>query len=168
MDPLVRLAKDAIETYVKTGKIIEPPRDMPEDWKIRRGVFVCLKKNHQLRGCIGTIHPATENLAEEIIKNAIVAATEDPRFMPVTEDELRELTYSVDVLSPPEKVKDLNELDPKKYGIIVSKGARKGVLLPDLEGVNTVAEQLSIALMKAGIRQDEEFEVYKFTVRRLK
>ncbi len=168
MDPLVKLAKDAVETYVRTGRIIEPPQDMPDEWKRRAGAFVSLKKNRQLRGCIGTIYPVKKNLAEEVIRNAISAATEDPRFMPVTEDELSELTYSVDVLSPPEKVKDLNELDPKKYGIIVSRGARKGVLLPDLEGVNTVAEQLSIALMKAGIREDEEFEVYKFTVRRLK
>ncbi len=168
MDPLVKLAKDAIETYVKTGKIIEPPEDIPEEWKIRAGAFVSIKKNRQLRGCIGTIYPTTENLVHEVIRNAIAAATEDPRFLPVTEDELSELTYSVDVLSSPEKVRDLNELDPRKYGIIVSKGMRKGVLLPDLEGVNTVAEQLSIALMKAGIREDEDFEVYKFTVKRLR
>lgn len=168
MDPLVKLAKDAIETYVKTGRIIEPSPDMPEEWKVRAGAFVSLKKNRQLRGCIGTIYPTTENLAREVIRNAIAAATEDPRFMPVTEEELPELTYSVDVLSRPEKVKDLNELDPKKYGIIVSSGMRKGVLLPDLEGVDTVAQQLSIALMKAGIREDEDFEVYKFTVKRLR
>ncbi len=168
MDPLVKLAKDAVETYVKTGKIIEPPENMPEEWKVQAGVFVSLKKNRQLRGCIGTISPATKSLAHEVIRNAIAAATEDPRFMPVTEEELPELTYSVDILSKPEKVKDLNELDPKKYGVIVSKGLRKGLLLPDLEGVNTVAEQLSIALMKAGIREDEEFEVYKFTVKRLR
>ncbi len=168
MDPLVKIAKDAIETYVKTGKVIEPPADIPEEWKIKTGAFVSLKKNRQLRGCIGTIYPTTKSLVHEVIRNAIAAATEDPRFLPVTEDELSELTYSVDVLSSPEKVRDLNELDPKKYGIIVSKGMRKGVLLPDLEGVNTVAEQLSIALMKAGIREDEDFEVYKFTVKRLK
>lgn len=168
MDPLVKLAKDAIETYIKTGKVIEPPPDMPEEWKVRAGAFVSLKKNRQLRGCIGTIYPTTKNLANEVIRNAIAAATEDRRFMPVTEEELPELTYSVDVLSEPVKVTDLNELDPRKYGIIVSKGMRKGVLLPDLEGVDTVAQQLSIALMKAGIREDEEFEVYKFTVKRLK
>lgn len=168
MDPLVRLAKDAVETYVKTGRIIEPPSDIPEEWKVRAGTFVCIKKNRQLRGCIGTIYPTTKNLAQEVIKNAIAAAVEDHRFMPVTEEELPELIYSVDVLSEPQKVKDLNELDPKKYGVIVSSGMRKGVLLPDLEGVNTVAEQLSIALMKAGIREDEDFEVYKFTVKRLK
>ncbi len=168
MDPLVKLAKDAVETYVRTGRIIAPPENIPEEWKVRAGAFVSLKKNRQLRGCIGTISPATESLAHEVIRNAIAAATEDPRFMPVTEEELPELTYSVDILSKPEKVKDLNELDPKKYGVIVSKGLRKGLLLPDLEGVNTVAEQLSIALMKAGIREDEDFEVYKFTVKRLK
>lgn len=168
MDPLVKLAKDAIEGYIRRGEIIKPPPDLPEEWKIRAGAFVSLKKKGQLRGCIGTIYPATKNLAEEVIRNAIAAATEDPRFMPVTEEELPELTYSVDILSPPEKIKDLNELDPKRYGIIVSSGIRKGVLLPDLEGVDTVAEQLSIALMKAGIREDEEFEVYRFTVRRLK
>lgn len=168
MDPLVKLAKEAVEHYIKTGKILEPPSSMPEEWKTRAGAFVSLKKNRQLRGCIGTIYPVTRNIAHEVIRNAIAAATEDPRFMPVTEDELPELTYSVDILSTPENVKDLNELDPKKFGIIVSSGSRKGVLLPDLEGVNTVAEQLSIALMKAGIREDEEYEVYKFTVKRLK
>jgi AmmeMemoRadiSam system protein A len=166
MHPFVNLAKKAIEEYVRDRKVITPPEDLPPEMRQRAGVFVSLKKNKQLRGCIGTIMPATENIAEEIIKNAIAAATEDPRFYPVQPEELDEIEYSVDVLSEPEKVESLSELDPKKYGVIVVKGHRKGLLLPDLEGVDTVEEQLRIAKMKAGILPDEDCEIYRFTVKR--
>lgn len=167
MHPLVRLAKEALETYVKERRIIDPPQELLENYKSRAGVFVCIKKYGQLRGCIGTIYPAQKTIPQEVIINAIHAGTEDPRFMPVEDDELPHLTYSVDILSVPEKVKGTHELDPKRYGVIVSKGMRKGLLLPDLEGVNTVDEQLRIALMKAGIT-DTDFEIYRFTVQRIR
>lgn len=169
MHPYVELAKKAIEDYVKNKRILHCPKDLPPEMKIRAGVFVSLKKDGQLRGCIGTFQPCRENICEEIIRNAISAATEDPRFYPVTADELSRLTYSVDVLSEPEKIKDISELDPKKYGIIVVKGYRKGLLLPDLEGVETVEEQLRITKLKAGIDpDDEDVEIYRFTVVRYK
>ncbi len=166
MHPLVALAKRAVEEYVRDRRVITPPEDLSPEMKQRAGVFVSLKKNRQLRGCIGTIVPTTGNVAEEIIKNAIAAATEDPRFYPVQPEELDEIEYSVDVLSEPERVNDLSELDPKKYGVIVIKDLRKGLLLPDLEGVDTVEEQLRIAKMKAGISPDEDCEIYRFTVKR--
>ena len=136
--------------------------------KDKAGVFVSIKKHGHLRGCIGTFMASHENIAVEIIHNAVSAATQDPRFGPVEEDELDELTYSVDVLSPPEKVKDQSELDPKIYGVIITTGYRKGLLLPDLEGVDTVEDQLKITRMKAGILPDEKIEIFRFRVQRYK
>lgn len=169
MHSFVELAKKAIEEYVKNGNVLECPKEIPPEMQKRAGVFVSLKKHGELRGCIGTFLPCEENIYKEIVRNAIAAATEDPRFYPVQEDELNDITYSVDVLSEPEKVKDISELDPKRYGIIVAKGHRKGLLLPDLDGVDTVEEQLTITKMKAGIDpSDKEVEIFKFTVERYK
>jgi hypothetical protein len=168
MHPLVKLAKDTVEQYVRTGKVIRPPANLTPEMSEKAGVFVSLKKKGELRGCIGTFRPTTENVANEIIQNAINAATQDPRFPPVRPEELNELEYSVDVLTEPEKVNSKKELDPKKYGVIVKSGTRKGLLLPDLEGVDTVDEQLSIASMKAGIYLGEEIELYRFEVKRYK
>lgn len=168
MHPVVLLAKKSIEEYIKNGKIIEPPKELTPEMKDQAGVFVSLKKKGQLRGCIGTFMPSYESVAKEIIMNAIAAATRDPRFPAVRESELNEITYSVDILSAPEKVNHLNELDPKKYGIIVISGIKKGLLLPDLEGVNTVEEQINIAKMKAGIDYEEHIDIYRFDVRRYK
>lgn len=167
MHPLVRLAKQAIETYVKEGCKIEPPSELIPEMKEKAGVFVSLKKHGELRGCIGSFVPASDNVASEVIKNAIYAATQDPRFHSVRSEELNDLVYSVDVLSLPEEVKDIKELNPKKYGVIVSKGQRKGLLLPDLEGVDTVEEQLRITKMKAGLSpDDEEIKIFRFEVKR--
>ena len=130
------------------------------------GVFVSLKKNGELRGCIGTFMPQHGTLKDEIFHNAISAALCDPRFFPVTNDELAEIVVSVDVLSVPEKITYLSELDAKKYGVIVVSGERRGLLLPDLEGVGTVDEQLRIAMQKAGIMTGEQIEVFRFTVMR--
>ncbi|MEW6213717.1 MAG: AmmeMemoRadiSam system protein A [Nitrospirota bacterium] len=168
MHLLVELAKKTVETYIREGRIIKPPEPIPPEMIEKAGVFVSLKKHGQLRGCIGTYMPTCENIALETIRNAISAATQDYRFSPVEKDELRELVYSVDVLLPPEKVKDIAELDPKKYGVIVISGGRKGLLLPDLEGVDTVEEQLRITRMKAGILPQEEVEIYRFEVKRYK
>ena len=131
----------------------------------KHGVFVSIKKFNQLRGCIGTILPTTNSVAEEIIRNSIKAATEDPRFIEVSKDELEDLDISVDVLTEPIKATK-EELNPKIYGVIVNKGRKRGLLLPNLEGVNTVEEQLSIACEKAGINPLEDYEIEKFEVMR--
>ena len=163
----VKLARETIENYIKHGKIIAPPLDISKEIiNQKAGVFVSLKKNGNLRGCIGTFMPTQENIAQEIIKNAISAAVDDPRFSPVTVSELGDLTISVDVLSPPEEISDISELDPKKYGVIVSSGYKKGLLLPDLEGVDTAGEQVDIARRKAGIYPDEKVKLYRFEVKR--
>ncbi|MGB9682425.1 MAG: AmmeMemoRadiSam system protein A [bacterium] len=162
---ILNLAKEAVETYVREGRVISP-KNIPEELKRRAGAFVTIKKHGELRGCIGTIAPTRENLAYEIINNAISSATEDPRFNPIGEDELPDLSYSVDILNPPERVSDISQLDPKKYGVIVEKGWQRGLLLPDLEGVDTVEEQLRIASLKAGLAIDEIENIYRFTVTR--
>lgn len=166
MHPLVELAKQSVETYIREGKVIKPPDPPIPGSSEKSGVFVCVKKNGELRGCIGTYAPSCESVSHEIIMNAISAATKDPRFRPVEENELDKLTYSVDVLTCPEKVNDISELDPKKYGIIVVSGHRRGLLLPDLEGVDTVEEQLRITRLKAGILPQEDIEIYRFEVQR--
>jgi AmmeMemoRadiSam system protein A len=167
MHPLVELAKKTVEEYTKTGKVPEKPDELDELMSKSAGVFVSLKKHGQLRGCIGTIEPVTECVATEVIRNAVSAATEDPRFLPVEDEELGELDYSVDVLTTPETVTDISELDPKRYGVIVRKDMRRGLLLPDLEGVDTVGEQLSIAKQKAFIDPaDEDVAVQRFEVTR--
>ena len=163
----VRLARETIENYIKEGKITTPLLGLPEEMiNQKAGAFVSLKKNDNLRGCIGTFMPTQENIAQEIIKNAIGAAVDDPRFSPVTASELGSLTISVDVLSPPEEIFDVSELDPEKYGVIVSSGYKKGLLLPDLEGVDTVEEQLDIAKRKAGIYPGEKVKLFRFEVKR--
>ncbi len=165
---LVQLAIDAIESFVKEGRTISVPSELTDEMKGRAGVFVSLKKHGELRGCIGTFEPTQPNIALEIIHNAISAATRDPRFPRVQERELSEITYSVDVLTEPEAVSDTKDLDPKQYGVIVESGGRRGLLLPDLEGVDTVEYQLSIAKQKAGIGEEEPVKIYKFTVERHK
>ena len=165
-DDYVRLARHAIETVVTTGKLPERPAGLPPEMGERAGVFVSLKKNGELRGCIGTFEPTTKNIAEEIIQNAASAALRDPRFPPVKEEELDALVYSVDVLTEPELVAGADALDVKKYGVIVEYRARKGLLLPDLTGVDTVDEQLRIARQKGGIPADAPIRIWRFTVER--
>ncbi|MDI7247379.1 MAG: AmmeMemoRadiSam system protein A [Bacillota bacterium] len=163
---LVRLARRAVEEYTRNGRVVDPPEDQPEEMRGRAGVFCSIKKAGQLRGCIGTIHPTRDSIAEEIIRNAIAAATEDPRFVPVEPDELEDLTYSVDVLTPAEQISSIAELDPKVYGVIVKRGARSGLLLPDLEGIDDAREQVAIAKRKAGIAPEEDVELFRFQVKR--
>lgn len=167
MSPLTALAKKTVETYVKEGKTPTPEEITPE-MRERAGVFVSIHKLGELRGCIGTFEPTKPNVAEEIITNAISAATKDPRFPPITSSELSRLNYSVDVLTKPEPVAERDQLDPKKYGIIVESGFRRGLLLPDLEGVDTVDYQIDICRQKAGIGRDELIKLYRFEVRRYK
>jgi len=167
MHPLVRLAKRTVETFVKKGEIVQPKR-LSAEMKEQAGVFVSIHKLGELRGCIGTFEPQHDNVADEIVANAISSATRDPRFLPVTKDELKQLEYSIDVLTRPEPVKSQEQLDHKKYGVIVEAGWRKGLLLPDLEGVNTVDEQIDICRLKAGIGPNEKVNLYRFEVKRYK
>ncbi|NLM72456.1 MAG: AmmeMemoRadiSam system protein A [Clostridiaceae bacterium] len=164
-DPYVTLARTALENFVKKGKVIPVPDYLPEEMLNRKaGVFVSITKHGQLRGCIGTISPVTDSIAEEIIQNAISSGTRDPRFNPVKDYELKDLIYSVDVLGEPEPIKSIDELDVKRYGVIVSNGYRRGLLLPDLDGVDTPQQQVDIALAKAGIGKNEEYSLERFEV----
>ncbi len=165
MHPLVRLAQEAVESYVKEGRVPKPKEIAPE-MRERAGVFVSIKKFGELRGCIGTLAPTKANIAEETIANAISSATQDHRFPPVNAAELPHLSYSIDVLSKPEPVEDPSQLDPQRYGVIVESGGRRGLLLPDLEGVNTAEEQINICRQKAGISPQEPVKLYRFQVRR--
>ncbi|MEW6142274.1 MAG: AmmeMemoRadiSam system protein A [Chloroflexota bacterium] len=163
--PLVKLVKETVEAYItsgKTPKIMQTTAEMKE----RAGVFVCIKKHGNLRGCIGTFEPTTPSIAAETVRNAIGAATQDPRFPPVSANELSDLEYSVDVLTHPEPVGDPYKLDPKKDGLIVQSSHRRGLLLPDLEGVDTVQQQIEICCAKAGIDPAEPLKFYTFQVRR--
>lgn len=184
MNPLVSLAKQAVENYIKEGKIISPLTDLPEEFfKKRAGTFVTIEKRGGLRGCIGTYLPTKINIAEEIIHNAIAAATEDYRFGSIQEEELPYLSYTVYILSYPEPIKDIKELDPKKFGVIVKTGLftfpnekeslafdgaipyKTGLLLPDLDEVDTIEQQVAIACQKGGIDpQKEKIFIYRFTV----
>ncbi len=168
MHPLVSLAKQAVDVYVREGKTISPPPTLTPEMQAQAGVFVTLHKFGELRGCIGTLEPTTGNVALEIIQNAISSATRDPRFPPVAPNELEDLEYHVDVLTEPVPVKDKKKLDPKKYGVIVECGWRRGLLLPDLEGVDTVAHQIDICRRKAGIAPNEPIKLYCFEVKRYK
>lgn len=169
--PLVELARLTIETFVRTGRRISPPAEPTPEMRQRAGAFVSLHRGGELRGCIGTIAPVEESLAEEIIQNAISAATRDPRFPPIGPDELLGLDVKVDVLCEPETIAGPEELDPKRYGLIVQSTAhpwKRGLLLPDLEGIDTVEQQVYwTRVHKAGIRnQDEPVEMFRFEVRR--
>lgn len=180
-DPYVALARRSLEYYVRCGQMLPVgktlenlPEILPENHPVnlpetlrttRAGVFVSLHKNGSLRGCIGTISPVCESVAEEIIRNAVSAGIHDPRFPSVREAELPYLVYSVDVLGEAEPVADMGELDVRRYGVIVTKGRKRGLLLPDLDGVDTVEDQLRIAKQKAGIREDDtDVELERFEV----
>lgn len=168
LPPLVKLAKQTVETYVREHKVIEPPAELTPEMQQKAGVFVSIHKFDDLRGCIGTFEPTRKNVAQEIIVNAISSATRDPRFERITPDELVFLNYSVDVLTEPVAVTSKEALDPKKYGLIVECGWRRGLLLPDLEGVETVDQQIGICCQKAGIRPNEVVKLYCFQVKRYK
>ena len=166
-DEYVRLARKTIDTYIRTGEKIRPSDlELPEDLTGRRaGAFVSIHKQGKLRGCIGTIGPVAKNLAQEIVNNAISASTRDPRFDPIREDELPWLEISVDVLGEPEDIESIDQLDVKRYGVIVSmRDGRRGLLLPDLDGVDTPEEQVAIARNKGGIGSHENYSLQRFEV----
>ena len=164
-DDFVKLARYSLETFVKTHKPAKLPENLPAEMLNRRaGAFVSLHKDNKLRGCIGTILPTTANIAEEILQNAISACSRDPRFSPVEESELDDIVYSVDILGEPERIFSEKDLDVKKYGVIVENNGRRGLLLPDLEGVDSVEEQISIAKQKANIGVREKVDLWRFEV----
>jgi AmmeMemoRadiSam system protein A len=160
---LVRIARKAIEQHLKFGRRVEV-REIPPEFNRRAAVFVSLKKGAALRGCIGTVEPSQPDLVREVVENAVSAATRDPRFDPVGPSEVQDLTISVDVLGELEPVSGLEELDPKRYGVVVSSGSGRGLLLPDLEGVDTPEQQVSIARRKAGISAGEPVRIERFEV----
>ena len=165
--PLVELARETVESYVREKRTIGPPEELGPEMQRQSGTFVSLHdRRGNLRGCIGTIEPQQPTVAQEVIQNAISAATRDPRFPPVQPEELEDLDVKVDVLTEPEPIDSQDQLDPKRYGVIVESGWRRGLLLPDLEGVDTVEYQLEIAMRKAGIRPGEPIKLYRFEVKR--
>jgi AmmeMemoRadiSam system protein A len=170
--PFVELAHAAVEAYVREHKHMPPPRELPPEMRLPAGVFVSLHlPDGELRGCIGTIQPARDNLAEEIIENAISAATRDPRFPPLTPDELEGLDISVDVLTEPEPIDSIRDQDPKRHGLIVQSKRnawQRGLLLPDLETIDTAEKQLHYTrVYKANITDPSEpVQLYRFQVKR--
>lgn len=164
-DSYIKLSRDTIIEFIKNNKVIDIPDYVEEDLTSNKSaVFVSIHEFGRLRGCIGTIIPTKESIAKEIISNAISAATRDHRFDPITEDELDYLEINVDVLTPPEKIESKDELDVKKYGVIVTSGFKRGLLLPDLDGIDTIDKQINIAMSKGNINEDEEIELERFEV----
>lgn len=164
----LRVARQAVEEYVLHGRLLEVAGQAPEEARAPAGAFVTLKKHGQLRGCIGTLAPTCADQLQEVAQNAVSACCRDPRFPPVGPGELPHLSYQVYILRPSEPVERLADLDPQRYGVIVRRGGRSGVLLPALEGVDTVEQQVAIACRKAGITSLEgvhleRFEVVTFT-----
>ena len=169
MNPFVHLAYKAIETYLKTGRVMSMPDPLPAELAEPGAVFVSLHSDDgMLRGCRGTITPTEPNLAEAIIQTAIASATDDPRFPPMTTSELAGLDVKVDVLSELEPVADVSQLDEKVYGVVIKSGWRRALLLPDIEAVDSVPRQLELVRRKAGIGPNESVELYRFTVTRYK
>ena len=169
MHLLVRLARETIEMYVQHRRIPEKVAPLPPELPARAGCFVTINSHGRLRGCIGTIEPAQDSLAGEVIQNAISSATRDPRFPAIDARELADLDIKVDVLTEPEPVSGMDELNPRQYGVIVESEQnprKRGLLLPDLEGVETVEYQLEIARRKAWLAPDEPVRIYRFTVTR--
>jgi AmmeMemoRadiSam system protein A len=163
--PLVELALQAIREYLETQTWVRPSTELLEAFPAPAGVFVCLKKNGHLRGCVGTYRAERLTVAEEVIHNAVASAIRDPRFNPLHLRELDVIECSVDVLSPPEPATREN-LDPSSFGVIVVQGSRRGLLLPDVEGIQSVEQQIRIAKEKAGITIDEDCRIYRFQVQR--
>jgi len=161
---LVQVARESLTSYLN-GRWKDPDGyEVPKEFAGGAGAFVSLKKNGHLRGCIGTTAPTRTNVVQEVAYNAVSAGTRDPRFYPVRLDELDDITISVDVLMPPEPIESLQQLDVKKYGVIVRRGNRSGLLLPDLEGIDTPQQQVEIARQKAGIGPDEPVQLERFEV----
>ena len=164
-DEYVELAIATIDKYIKNKERLSLPDNLPREMlEDKAGVFVSIHKFDKLRGCIGTFLPVQSCIGSEIINNAISAATEDPRFPPIREEELPYLDINVDVLSTPEDISSKEELDVKKYGVIVSSGFKRGLLLPDLDGIDDVDTQVSIAMQKGDIKPNDPIKLQRFEV----
>lgn len=163
-ETLPQLARITVEEFIKNKVLVKLDEDCLKEYQNQKaGIFVTLYKNNQLRGCIGTIGPVQDNLIIETIQNAISACCRDPRFYPVEEAELKDIKYSVNVLMPPEPINSTELLDPSKYGVIVTgSNNRRGLLLPRIESINTVEEQMYHVMLKAGIKPSEEIGLYRF------
>ncbi len=168
MHLLVKLAIRSVEYFLKTGKPLPCPDPLPKDLNQNAGTFVSIKKKGALRGCIGTMVPKYKNLAEEVIQNAVRAANQDPRFDPVEKRELPDLTFSVDVLTPLEKIENLKGHDIKKFGLVVKGKGKQGLLLPNLDIIKSANQQLKICLKKGGFRENDTYELFRFEVKRFK
>lgn len=158
MNLYTNLAKQAIETYIKEKKVISPSKNLPQEFfKTKAGVFVSIFNDNNLKGCIGTYLPTRNNIAEEIINNAIAAATQDYRFNSITLKELPKLSYQVYILEKPKPIKNIKELNPEEYGVLVkSENGKSGLLLPDLDGIDTVEKQLNAVCFKCGVIPGQE------------
>lgn len=169
-DQYIELARQAIDEYIKNQVRLKIPDNLPDEFYNKQtAIFVSIhtKKTNELKGCIGSLEPEKNNLAEEIIEKAIFACSGDPRFSPLTSDELDDIEVKVDVLSPLKKIKDKSELDPKKYGIYIkARSEKSALLLPDLEGIDTIEQQVMTTLQKGGIAEDEDINIFRFTVER--
>jgi len=171
MHALIALAKKTVETYIETGEIIKPEENLIKEFSSKKaGVFITIEKNKDLRGCIGTYLPTRDNVIEEVIQNAISASTEDYRFGPIQKQELPFLSYTVSILEKPELIKDKKELNPRKYGIIIKTlnyPPKSALLLPDLDGVDTIEQQISITCQKGNIDPSKEKTIiYKFKIKK--
>ena len=166
--PYVKLAIESVRYYLLKKELLPCPSPLSSNMDYQSGVFVSIKikKNHNLRGCIGTIESNQDNLAKEIIKNAVSAAMRDPRFEPITIEELDKLSFSVDTLTPIESIDTLKKLDPKRYGLSIKGNGKQGILLPDLKGIDTPEKQIDICLKKATIPKNSQYQMYRFEVKR--
>ncbi|QPJ62901.1 MAG: AmmeMemoRadiSam system protein A [Candidatus Nitronauta litoralis] len=162
--PLVQLARNAIQHHLDSGKKLVPPENIQSSFSKPTGAFVTLYQDGSLRGCIGSLKPQTQSLAEEVVRNAILAATKDPRYDPVSHSEIDGLTIRIEVVTPPEPVDDISNLDPKVDGLIVRSGKKQGVLLPGIEGIETVDQQEKICRSKGGIKNNENVAYSRFRV----
>lgn len=164
-DDYVKLARESLEYYVNNHHELEIPKDLPKALlKDKAGVFVSLHIDNKLRGCIGTIYPTKNNIAEEIVQNAISSGSRDYRFNKVRPNELERMEYSVDVLKRSEKISSISELDIERYGVIVTSGNKTGLLLPNIDGIIDEEHQVQIAKRKAGINDSEDFTMERFEV----
>jgi AmmeMemoRadiSam system protein A len=166
MHPLVELAISSVKHHLIKNEHLTCPDPLPLEMKGRAGTFVSIKKNGLLRGCIGTISPKYKNVAEEVIQNAIKAATKDSRFPSIELQEIKELTLSVDLLMEPEQIYNLSSLNVKLYGLIVSSKEKTGLMLPNLKNIKTIDQQLKTCLKKSGLKETDKYELYRFRTKR--